>query len=182
MAALAAEVADEAPGATPSNDLYERTARRQRIARRVEKLDQDSWRSISADGDLETAFTTMSEAAVLARSEFGDDHWLAVWKNSLALGMKSLGELPYDRKELFVEASKDQARAVFLWSQGTRDRALVQLRKAQGKRTQALGDDHIISVNFLLGLALLECEVEDYRDAKRHAEGAIRGLETIWGK
>lgn len=171
-----------ANGGSPSNDFLERTMRKNRAAQRVEELDQEAWRAISKDGEFELAAATMSQAAELARSEFGGQHWLTILKESLAAGLKSLEKLPQDRRQLFVNALKGESVAAFQFSQGNRERALAQLRQAQDKRSQALGADHILSVYGLLGLSSTERGMQEYGEAKHHAGDAVRVLKTIWGE
>jgi hypothetical protein len=179
--ALAEDDTKAAAGASASVDVLDRASSLQRAAQRAEELDQEAWKAISKDGDLDLAIMNMSEAAELARSVLGGDHWLTVLKESLAGGLKSVEKLPPAQKRLFIEASKSQSFAKFQWSQGNKQRALAQLRQAQDKRTEALGGDHVFAASFLLGLAGHECEAEDFREAKRHAADAVRILKTTWG-
>jgi len=181
-AANSADDAAAASGARPAVDIIDRLSRKHAAAQRVEELDQESWKAISKEGDVARAIMSMSHAAELARSEFGGEHWLTVVKESLAAGLKSLDELPPARRQLYVEASKAQAFAVFQWSQGNKERALSLLRQAQDKRTQGLGANHILSANFLMGLAFHECDVNDFREAKRHSEEAAEILKVAWGE
>lgn len=181
---LAANAADDGGPATAALpiDLLERAAHLQKAGQRVDELEQNAWRALSTDGDIELAVETISEAADLARAKFGDEHWLTVLKKSVASGMKSLGELTPLRRDLLFEASKGQSRAAYHASQGNRERALALNRQAQDKREQALGGDHIISVYCLLGLISNECAMEDFREGKRHAADAVRVLKSAWGE
>lgn len=181
-AANAADDANAATAASSPADIIDRLSRKQAAAQRIEELDQEAWKAISKEGDLDLAIMNMSHAAELARSEFGAKHWLTVLKETVATGMKSLAELPPARKQLFIEATRGESFAVFQWSQGNKERALSQMRRAHDKRIEAVGADHVLAATFLLGLSHHEREAQDFGEAKRHAADAVRFLKTRWGE
>lgn len=170
--------ANSKPGA---GDVLERSGRRHAAADRVEELDQQAWKAISKDGDIDQAILSMAEAAELAATEFGKEHWLCISKTSLAAGMKSLKDLPPDSRQVIIDAARSQAAATFQWSQGHREKALGQMRLVHEKRQRILGKEHILTAHSLLGLGYHECGFAQYRDAEEHLLKVVDLLRSAWG-
>jgi hypothetical protein len=168
-------------GGKPIVDLLDRATRLQAAANRIEELDQTGWKSISSEGDLDAAVAAMSEAADLARTAFGEEHWLTKLRDTLAAGVKSLAGLSPVKKQQAIEAIESQSRWNLAWPDGNRERCLSKLRQAQEKIDQVLGPDHLLSTYSLLGLANHECELGEFRSAQVHASRAVTVLKPTWG-
>ena len=154
IAVHAADDANASTGARPSVDIIDRLSRKHAAAQRVEELDQESWKAISKEGDFAHAVMSMSHAAELARSEFGGDHWLAVVKESLATGLKSLEDLPPARRQLLCRDT--QSPGVCRISMVAREQGpgAVTVAPGPGQAFRSLWEPTtLLSANFLLGLA-----------------------------
>lgn len=180
--ALARGAEDTGNAAAASADLVDQAMRLGAAGNRVEELDRDAWKAIANGGDFEGAATLMSQAADLARTEFGERHWFTTLKQTLAAGLQSVAGLAQEKRDLFVEAVKGQSRSTFLRSKGEGERATLELQKSHDKCVRALGADHILSIYFSLGLIDCELRLHDYPSAKAHAEAAVRALKKAWGE